>query len=375
MPSSVVATAQTIQPAPPGPHYPWGDALPAAGGVLELAPGVYWLRMALPFALDHINLWLLRDHSPDGRDGWTVVDCGIANDATRACWEQLFAEVLQGLPVLRVIVTHMHPDHLGLADWLCRRWSQPEQPCRLWISATDWYVARLARLEPRGFGGEETARFYQRHGVSDAPLLAEVRQRRNHYADMVPAVPDTYCRLQEGMTLRIGGRDWSCLAGYGHAPEHIALFCPSLPQPLLISGDMVLPRISTNISVICSEPEANPLGLFLGCLRQWRARLPANTLVLPSHGKPFVGLHARITELEQHHSDRLADVLTACAQAPQSAAELLPQLFPRPLDGHQIGFALGETIAHVNALLADGRLQATVGADGVLRCVGGDAAG
>jgi glyoxylase-like metal-dependent hydrolase (beta-lactamase superfamily II) len=335
-------------------HYPLGDTLPAGGTTVELAPGVRWLRMKLPFALDHINLWLLRD-----QDGWTIVDCGIANDTTRAAWGQIFEDELQGLPVLRVIVTHMHPDHIGLADWLCDRWQ-----CRLWISGTDWNAARMASQATTGFGGESAGRFFARHGLTDPEALAKVRGRSNYFASMVPQVPGRYRRLMDGMNIAIGGLTWRCIVGYGHAPEHISLHSPDLK--VLISGDMVLPRISTNVSVIDIEPEADPLPLYLRSIAALRA-LPADTLVLPSHGRPFIGLHQRITQLELHHEERYAEVLAACAEAPQSASDLLPVLFKRPLDLHQTTFAMGEAIAHLHALAFVHKLTAVPCADGVLR--------
>jgi glyoxylase-like metal-dependent hydrolase (beta-lactamase superfamily II) len=343
--------------------YPFAEALPATGTTQEVAPGVRWLRMPLPFALDHINLWLLRDRQ-DGIDGWSVVDCGVANEATRAAWEQVFATGLDGLPVLRVIVTHMHPDHIGLAHWLCERWHTKERECRLWMSATDWNAARISSQSTTGFGGDAAARFFARHGLVDPDSLAKVRARSNYYAGMVPAVPPRFRRLMDGMVLDIGGRAWRCIAGYGHAPEHIALHCAQ--TGVLISGDMVLPRISTNVSVIDLEPEADPLPLYLRSLDRLR-ELPAGTLVLPSHGKPFRGLHERIAQLHAHHDERLAEVLAACAAAPRSAAELIPVLFKRVLDLHQTTFAIGEAIAHVHALANQGRLRAVPGADGVLR--------
>ncbi len=339
-------------------HYPLADAVPAAGAVIEVAPGVRWLRMSLPFALDHINLWLLRDRQ-DGIEGWTIVDCGITNDATRAAWEQVFARHLDGLPVLRLIVTHMHPDHIGLAHWLTEKWA-----CRLWISSTDFNAARMASQSTTGFGGERSAAFFASHGLTDPEAIAKVRARSNYYAGMVPRVPDAYRRLMDDMTLDIGGHAWRCIAGYGHAPEHIALHSPRLG--LLISGDMVLPRISTNVSVYDLEPESDPLALFLTSLARFDG-LPIDTLVLPSHGKPFTGLHARTRQLHQHHEARLADVLVACTAQPCHAAELLPVLFKRKLDLHQTTFAMGEAIAHLHALWHAGKLVRRAGADGVWR--------
>jgi glyoxylase-like metal-dependent hydrolase (beta-lactamase superfamily II) len=344
-------------------RYPLGDTLPAPGTTLELLPGVRWVRMGLPFALDHINLWLLRDRL-EGRDGWTIVDCGIANDATRSAWEQVFANELQGLPVLRVVVTHMHPDHVGLAHWLTQRWSTPDHECRLWMSATDWNAARMASQSTIGFGGDAAAAFCASHGLTDPESVARIRARANYYAGMVPQVPPRFRRLMDGDVLTVGPQAWRCIAGHGHAPEHISLHCEALG--VLISGDMVLPRISTNVSVIDVEPEANPLPLYLRSIERMRS-LPADTLVLPSHGRPFRGLHERVAQLQQHHDERLAEVLQACAAAPCSAADLIPVLFRRTLDLHQTTFAMGEAIAHAHALWLDGRLRRERGSDGVVR--------
>ncbi len=334
-------------------HYPFDERLPAPGQTIDIAPGIRWLRMRLPFALDHINLWMLRD-CIDGREGWTLVDCGIADDATRSAWEQVFASSLDGLPVLRLIVTHMHPDHIGLADWLTRRWSTPERECRMWISATDYNTARLATTANTGVGGDAAARFMASHGLSDPESVARIRGRSNYYASMVPAVPDSYRRMLDGDRIEIGGRWWRCIAGHGHAPEHISLYCE--PAGVMISGDMVLPRISTNVSVMSMEPEADSLRLYLESLERLLA-LPADTLILPSHGRPFRGLHTRIGQLKTHHDERLAEVLKACAEAPQTAADLLAVMFPRKLDLHQTSFAMGEAIAHLNLLWHQGRLR------------------
>ena len=347
-------------------HYPLGEAMPAQGETMVVAPGlgsgpvpaVKWIRMALPFALDHINLWLLRDEI-DGRPGWTVVDCCITRDEAKTQWEQIFANQLDGLPILRVIVTHMHPDHVGLAHWLCRRWDAP-----LWISATDFNAARLGSLSTTGFGGEGAANFFASHGLADRDSLEKIRARSSYYPSMVPEVPRSFRRMQDGDRLRIGGREWRCISGYGHAPEHIALYCEALE--VLISGDMILPRISTNVSVHDIEPESDPLRLFLESIDKF-GRLPRDTLTLPSHGKPFRGLHERIRQLHQHHRERLAEVEQACGARPQTAADMLPVLFKRKLDLHQTTFAMGESVAHLHALWYAGKLRRRRGDDGVYR--------
>lgn len=333
--------------------YAFGDTLPAPGSLHEVASGVYWLRMGLPFALDHINLWLLRDNA-----GWTIVDCGIANDATRASWETIFANGLDGLPVVRVIATHCHPDHVGLSGWLCSRWNAP-----LWMTTGDYGFARMMSASLPGVDGTAMLPHFQRHGLTDPGMLEQLKGRKSYYPTLVPAVPASYHRMQDGQVFAIGRNDWQVITGFGHSPEHASLYCARLG--LLISGDMVLPRISTNVSVFAVEPESNPVQLYLDSLKKYQG-LPDDTLVLPSHGKPFRGLHTRIGQLEEHHRARLAEVMEACA-TPQSAADIVPIMFRRALDAHQLTFAMGEALAHLHKLWLDGMLVRESGADGILR--------
>lgn len=341
--------------------YPLADQIPAPGAWIDVAPGLRWLRMGLPFALDHINLWLVRGASgtaADARPGWTVIDCGIDNDATRASWETFFRDGLDGLPVLRVIVTHCHPDHAGLAHWLCERWEAP-----LWMTAGEYGFARMMSAGLPGVDGTTMLSHFERHGVTDPATLEQLRVRRHYYPTLVPAVPQAYARMQDGQRLRIGDHEWQVITGFGHSPEHASLWCERLN--LLVAGDMVLPRISTNVSVFAVEPEASPVQLFLDSLKKFRA-LPDDVLVLPSHGKPFRGLHTRIAQLEDHHRARLEEVLAACI-VPRSAADIVPVMFRRALDGHQLTFALGEALAHLHKLWYDGRLRRECGSDGILR--------
>ena len=351
-------------------HYPFGETLPELGSTLAVANGIRWIRMGLPFALNHINLWLLRDEvdAPGGGSklqGWTVVDTCISREESRAQWQQIFDHELGGLPILRVICTHMHPDHIGLADWLCQRWTTPQYVCRLWISATDFGVARLASAMPTGFGGGDySAAFFAANGMTNPDHLDQIRGRTHYFSDLVPSVPKSFKRMQDGDVIHIGGRNWVCISGYGHAPEHIALYCAELK--VLIGGDMMLPRISTNVSVHDNEPEANPLRQFLDSIDKFR-QLDGDTLTLPAHGKPFKGLHRRIEQLHEHHAARLAEVIQACQQRPQSAADIVPLMFKRPLDLHQMTFALGEAVAHMHLLWFAGKLQRQRGADAIWR--------
>lgn len=343
-------------------QYPLGDFLPESGVAHEVAPGVFWLRMPLPFALNHINLWLVRD-CIDGREGWTIIDCGISRDEVKALWESVFQHQMAGLPVLRVVVTHMHPDHVGLAHWLCERFDAP-----LCMSMTDYAVARLfseGGADGGATGGDKAVAFFSQHGVSDPHSLSQLHERKTYYSNLVPAMPDHFDRMQDGDVLRMGGHDWQVIMGYGHAPEHASLYCEALS--VFIAGDMVLPRISTNVSVSDFEPNSDPVRLYLESLDKYEF-MPADTLVLPSHGKPFKGLHTRLQQQRDHHGERLAEVLEACA-TPQTAADIVPIMFKRELDLHQFTFALGEALAHLHALYFRGDVQRQRGSDGVIRFV------
>jgi len=339
--------------------------LPPTGSAIEVAHGIFWLRMGLPFALNHINLWLLRDRLPHPhqagvqQEGWTVVDCGIDNPATREAWLQVEQEVLQGLPILRVLVTHMHPDHMGLAHWLCDRWHAP-----LWMSTSEYQSALLACSGQSNFGGPPTVAFFTAHGWTDPEQLAQVQARVGYYASMVPRIPGTYVRLMEADPVQIGERSWQCTSGFGHSPEHLALH--DAQGQVLISGDMLLPSISTNVSVYAMEPDSNPLQLFLDSLDKM-AHLPDETLILPSHGRPFQGASARMAQLRTHHAERLSELQQACRQQALSAHDALPLIFKRALDVHQTTFAMGEAIAHLNLLWQAGRLVRHRDAQGTYR--------
>lgn len=338
-------------------EYPFASQRPLAGKSTKINPEIRWVRMPLPFALDHINLWLLRDQreGPNGTiEGWAVVDCCVSSQEGQQHWQEVFETELDGLPILRVIVTHMHPDHVGLASWLCQYWTTSEFRCQLWMSATDHHLACLYSQGMNAFGGEDAANFFALHGWRDSDDLGKIRDRKSYYPSMVPEVPRVFSRMMHDQVIRIGAHDWRCIAGFGHAPEHIALYCESLR--VLISGDMVLPRISTNVSVYEIEPEANPLDLFLSSIKQF-LKLPEDTLTLPSHGQPFVGLHERIHQLMQHHQERLDDLLAACQKQALSAHDALPLLFKRPLDFHQTTFAMGESLAHLHCLWVQGLLR------------------
>lgn len=332
--------------------HPYPQA-PAESRLLQVAPGVYWMRQPLPFALNHVNLWLLR-----GDDGWTIVDTGIAGSRGRAQWEHVFSTGLDGVPVERLVVTHYHPDHAGLADWIVRRFDVP-----LHMTQAEWLMARLLHQDRTSDLAAAFERFYRNAGLTGAELTSML-ERGNAYPRGVPAVPAAYHRIRHGDQMRIGGRDWRVIGGGGHSPEHAALYCPELE--LLISGDQVLPRISPNVSVWPLEPEADPLSDFLNGLDRLRG-LPERTLVLPSHGLPFHGLESRLDALAAHHAERLEETVGHCAARPRSGAEIMHLLFPRALDTHQTSFALGEALAHLHHLVRLRRMTVETAGDGIHR--------
>jgi glyoxylase-like metal-dependent hydrolase (beta-lactamase superfamily II) len=326
-----------------------GAGLPAEGETIAVAPGVHWLRMPLPYQLDHINLWLLEDG-----DQWVLVDTGISSNRTKAIWRNLFAAKAigraHGRPVTRLICTHFHPDHMGLAGWLVE-----ELETELWTSRAEWLFGRALWLDAAGDGQRDIARHYRRHGL-DKARANDIGSRGNTYRMVVAEPPRTYRRVNHGEKIAIGGKDWEVIVGLGHAPEQACLHCPALG--VLIAGDQILPKITPNIGVWATEPLANPLAEYLSSLGRFRG-LPAETLVLPSHGFPFTGLDTRIDELVGHHEERLTTLAAALGAEGKSTMDLVPVLFRRQLDNFQIGFALGETLAHLACLEGQGRARRT----------------
>ncbi len=323
------------------------------GEVRAVAPGVHWLRMRLPYRLNHVNLWLLEDG-----DDLTVVDVGMNLPETRETWTSVLADHFPGRGIRRVIGTHYHSDHIGLAAWLCKTFDAP-----FYASYIEWCMARSLGIDRTQELLDAQQAFYRRLGY-DAGQLARLAESGNAYAAKVIPVPPVMRRLRHGEALEIGGRDWRVIAAAGHSPEMICLYSADLG--LLIAGDHVLPSITPNVSIYPAEPEGNPLGDYLGSFAPF-LDLPPETLVLPSHGRPFRGLHPRVHQIEAHHAERLEQVVVACA-APKSIVEMLTVLFETELNDHERVIAAGEALAHVRYLQHRGRLAESV-EDGVLQFV------
>lgn len=332
--------------------HPFAES-PPPGETVEVRPGVHWLRMPLPIpGLEHINLWLLEDGF-----GWTAIDTGLRTKTILELWERIFAARLGGRPVTRVLCTHFHPDHVGEAGWLCDRWQAP-----LWMTLGEWSFGRQLMLDAIADVPDEMVEFYRRAGF-DADTLAAFRVRGfDNFRKAVTPIPRQFRRLSDGDVLRIGSHDWRVIVGRGHSPEHACLHCAELG--LLISGDQVLPGISPHIGVYPGEPEANPLQQYLDSLPRFRG-LAKDTLVLPAHRDPFVGLDARIDQLLSHHAKRLDDLAAALAE-PMTVVQAVPALkFRRAITKDNMTLAAGETLAHLHQLMNAGRAVRRAGPDGV----------
>ncbi len=330
-------------------HHPW-DAPPTEGEAVEIAPHLLWMRLPLPMALDHVNIYAL-----DDGDGWTLVDTGMSSRKTKAIWAALIAGPLAGKPVQRLIVTHHHPDHIGLAGWF------QAQGVELITTRTAWLYARMLVLDEQAKPTAEAMQYYQRAGVDAATRAQKASERPFNFADVVEAMPQGFTRIDEGDVLTAGGRRWLVRLGQGHAPDHATLW--SLDDHLILGGDQLLPGISANIGVYPTEPEADPLGEWLDSTRGFAPHARRDHLVLPGHKLPFTGLPFRLIQMAENHESALTRLLAHLA-TPHTAAQCFVPLFKREITGSQHGLALVETVAHLNYLLKRASVSRSLNAEG-----------
>ena len=330
--------------------YPF-ETPPGEGEATEVAPGVLWMRLPLPMKLDHVNIYAL-----DDGDGWTIIDTGFDSRRTRTIWQRLSVGPLQGRPINRVIATHHHPDHIGLAGWFIA-----EHGAALWTTRTAWLMARMLRLDEQDRPAAETVAFWRSCGM-DANILAQRAQERPfNFADCVAPLPLGYVRVQQGDCLRIGWRDWDVHIGNGHAPEHLTLW--SKDDNLVIAGDQIIPSISPNIGVYVTEPDADPLADWLEACERLAKLGREDQLVLPGHKLPFQGLPLRMRQLIDNHHGALRRLL-AHLHTPQTAGECFAPLFKRDIAPGEYGLALVEAMAHVSHLYQAGKVTRTCREDG-----------
>ena len=332
-----------------GLTYPLGRDGPGAGQVIAIADGVGWARLPVPGSLKHINIWLLDDpgsESGAGSDGVAIVDTGLDIAPCREAWEALLAGPLAGRPVTRVICTHFHPDHIGLAGWLTERFGAP-----LWMTREEWLFARMLTADIRDTPPREAFAYWRAAGWDEERIAAEAEKGWGRFSSVVSPVPVAFVRMRDGDTIRIGARDWRVLVGGGHSPEHACLVDEA--GGVMIAGDQVLPRITSNVSLSLSEPEADPLGDWLASIAKLKM-LSDSPLVLPSHGEPFTGLHARLDALDHGHRKQL-DALHAHLSEPRRAVDCFAILFARKIDDSVFGLATGEAMAHLRRLQVEGR--------------------
>ncbi len=328
---------ETKTKASPRLVYPFGTQTPQTGDLIQIRAHLYWLRMPLPFDLEWINLWLV-----DEGDAWTIIDTGLQTSETQQAWRHLLETQLDGKPVRRILVTHMHPDHIGNAGWLHRKTG-----AELWISRLEYITCRMLCADTGREAPQAAIDFYTRAGWDDA-ALETYKTRFGRFGLGVSQMPDQFYRLSDGDHFQMAGQDWQVIIGRGHSPEHACLYCPS--WNLLISGDQLLPRISSNVSVHPTEPEADPLSDWLTSCAHLKASVPEDVLVLPAHNEPFTGAHHRLQALINGHEKALIRLKRRLGEAPRRVIDIFPAIFGRKIGPGLMGLATGEGLAHLNCL-------------------------
>ncbi len=346
---------ETKTPKRPGLIYPFDGSMPEGATTVRVSERIEWVRLPLPFALKFINVWLI-----DDGDGWTIVDTGLAQSETRDIWKALLGtRVTPDKPLKRVIITHMHPDHVGAAGYLCYKFGAD-----LWMSRLEYMTCRMLVADTGRDAPKAGIEFYRRAGWQE-DAVENYRARFGGFGRGVSQMPDAYYRLSDGAEFEMAGETWRVIMGCGHSPEHACLYCPALN--ILISGDQLLPRISSNVSVHPTEPEADPLLDWMQSCEKLIHAVPDDVLVLPAHNEPFTGAHARLKHLIDGHEIVLTRLADRLGREPLRVLETFTSVFGRAIKDDELGMATGEAIAHLNCLMARGTVRRWRGEDGVDR--------
>jgi len=331
-------------------HYPH-ETPPAKGTAREIADGILWIRLSMPLGLDHVNVYALREPN-----GWTVIDTGLDTKLNRREWAAIIKDDLRGDPILRVVVTHHHPDHVGLAGWFMA------QGAELWMTRTAWLTARMLTLDEEPIPSPEAVSFWRGAGMDEALLSKRLDNRPFNFCDTVYPLPLGFTRLEEGAVHRLGGRDWVVHLGQGHAPDHATLWCQD--APLVLAGDQLLPSISPNLGVYPTEPMADPVAEWLESCARFETMAREDHLVLPGHKLPYYGLPARLAQLSDNHHGALARLREHLRAEPRTAVDCFAPLFKRQIDEATYGLAMVEAVAHLNHLYHLGEVAREMDARG-----------
>ena len=331
-------------------HYPH-ETPPAKGTAREIADGILWIRLSMPLGLDHVNVYALREPN-----GWTVIDTGLDTKLNRREWAAIIKDDLRGDPILRVVVTHHHPDHVGLAGWFMA------QGAELLMTRTAWLTARMLTLDEEPTPSPEAVSFWRAAGMDEALLSKRLDNRPFNFCDTVYPLPLGFTRLEEGAVHRLGGRDWVVHLGQGHAPDHATLWCQD--APLVLAGDQLLPSISPNLGVYPTEPMADPVAEWLESCARFETMAREDHLVLPGHKLPYHGLPARLAQLSDNHHGALARLREHLRAEPRTAVDCFAPLFKRQIDEATYGLAMVEAVAHLNHLYHLGEVAREMDARG-----------